>query len=570
MLIGTFRPVEMIVLDHPLRGVTQELLMHRQCEELLLDFLSETAVAQYLGARFTGAAPPTACFQELAGAVHRRTDGHPLFMVTVADYAIQQGWLVETGGGWKVQAGAADIADGVPESLRQMIEQQLAQLSAEEQQVLDAASVVGVDFSAAAVAAGLGVEVETVEEHCEALTQRGQFLRSGGVEEWPDGTAAECYRFCHALQQQVVYERLPVGRRIRLHRRVGERLEEGYRERARERAAELAEQLLALAQRLQDNDLLLQARSAIGNTLYYRGELLPAHSQLKRGMVLYHPQQHRSYILRYGWDPGLACWRNMAWTLWVLGYPDQALHQSQGVLTVAQESMHPPTLVAALVFGARVHQHRREGRLTQQLTEAAMTLSRQQGFTQRLAAATILHGWALAAQGHVTEGVAEMRRGLDAYQATGADDDRPYWLALLAEGYGQGGQLSEGLQALAEALAVAQTHGLRVWEAELYRLQGELLLQSAAPTGVLQSPVKGPSSLAKGAAETALHQALDVACHQSAKTLELRAAVSLSRLWQQYGKQDEAHELLAGIYDWFTEGFDTLDLREARLLLEVV
>ena len=119
-------------------------------------------------------------------------------------------------------------------------------------------------------------------------------------------------------------------------------------------------------------------------------------------------------------------------------------------------------------------------------------------------------------------------------------------------------------------LAVAQTHGLRVWEAELYRLEGKLLLQAVAPTGGLQSPEKGPSSLAKGTAETALHQALDVACHQSAKTLELWAAMSLSRLWQQQGKHHKAHELLAGIYDWFTEGFDTLDLREARLLLEMV
>ena len=125
------------------------------------------------------------------------------------------------------------------------------------------------------------------------------------------------------------------------------------------------------------------------------------------------------------------------------------------------------------------------------------------------------------------------------------------------------------MQALAEALAVAQTHGLRVWEAELYRLQGELLLHTAAPTGMLQSAVRGSSSPAQGAAETPLHQALHVACHQSAKTLELRAAMSLSRLWQRQGKHREALELLAGIYDWFTEGFDTLDLREARLLLEV-
>ncbi len=223
-----------------------------------------------------------------------------------------------------------------------------------------------------------------------------------------------------------------------------------------------------------------------------------------------------------------------------------------------------------MVYSARVHQHRREAHLTQQLTEAAIALSGEHGFTQRLAAATIPHGWALAAQGQVDAGLSEMRQGLDAFRATGAEDDRPYWLALLTEGYKQAGQVSEGLQVLTEALAVAQAQGLRVWEAELYRLRGELLWQQAAGTSGVGHVAKGSSNVDEGEIETSFYQALNVACRQCAKTLELRAAMSLSRLWQQQSMHYEAHNLLAGIYNWFTEGFDTLDLREARLLLEAV
>jgi len=318
-------------------------------------------------------------------------------------------------------------------------------------------------------------------------------------------------------------------------------------------ASELAEQLLTLAERLHDDDLLLQARSAMGNTLYYRGEFIAARGHLERGAALHQPQQHRAQIRRYGRGPGLVCLRNLAWTLWVLGYPEQALRHSQQVLTVAQESVHPADLVAALVYSARVHQHRREAHVTQELTEAAMALSREQGFTQRLAAATILHGWALTAQGQVAEGLGEVCHGLEAYQATGAEDDRPYWRALLAEGLGQAGRIDEGLQALTEAMAVVHTRGLRVWEAEVHRLRGELLVAQAGAH--------------HAEAEACFQQALDFARQQHAKAFELRAATSLSRLWQRQGKTTQAHALLAEIYAWFTEGFETVDLQDAKAML---
>jgi predicted ATPase len=183
-----------------------------------------------------------------------------------------------------------------------------------------------------------------------------------------------------------------------------------------------------------------------------------------------------------------------------------------------------------------------------------MTIATDQGFPHQFAQATSLRGWALAASGHGEEGRAQIQQGLAAYQATGATRDRPYYLTLLAEVSAQVGQTTEGLEALAEALATLAQSGVRWWEAELYRLRGALLLQG--------------SVVQPGEAEACFQQALAVARRQQAKSLELRAAMSLSRLWQQQGKRTEARELLAPIYGWFTEGFDTADLQEAKALLD--
>jgi predicted ATPase/class 3 adenylate cyclase len=319
-------------------------------------------------------------------------------------------------------------------------------------------------------------------------------------------------------------------------------------------ARQLSEQLLILAQRAQDTTLLLEAHRALGTSLFYLGELAPARTHLEQAMTLYDPQQHCSLAFHAGQDPGVVCRGFAAWALGLLGYPDQALQRSDDTRVLAQERAHPFTLAYALDFATRIHQLRREGQLTHQWAEALLTLSREQGFTQRLATGTILCGWALAAQGQTAEGIAQMRQGLAAFRATGAELARPYYLALLAEAYEEAGQAEEGLTALAEALAAAHTTGERFCEAELARLTGESLLAQSAEH--------------HAAVETWFQQALDIARRQQAKSLELRTAMSLSRLWQRQGKCKEAHDLLAPIFGWFTEGFDTADLQEAQALLE--
>jgi predicted ATPase len=183
-----------------------------------------------------------------------------------------------------------------------------------------------------------------------------------------------------------------------------------------------------------------------------------------------------------------------------------------------------------------------------------MTMATDQGFPQQVAMAMPLRGWALAVSGHGEEGIAQIHQGLTACRATGATRDRPEHLALLAEASAQVGRTAEGLVALAEALARLDQSEVRLWEAELYRLRGELLWQ--------------PTVAQPGEAEVCFQQALAIARRRQAKSWELRAAMSLCRLWQQQGKQAEACELLAPVYGWFTEGFDTADLQEAKALLD--
>lgn len=242
LVIGTYRPVEVNRSGHPLKTIKQDLQLHRQCEELSLTFLTEDAVAEYVAVKLAGEGQQTASFHELVLTIHQRTEGNPLFIVNVVDYLITRGALNvgEAGEGHSIDALREHVQVGVPDGLRQMIVQQIGGLSEEERRVLEAASVVGMGFSAAVVAAAVEQDTTQVEEMCEGLVQRQQFLRFSMIEEWPDGTVAGHYSFIHALYQNVLYERLSVGRRIQLHKRIGERKEAGYGERAGEIAAELA------------------------------------------------------------------------------------------------------------------------------------------------------------------------------------------------------------------------------------------------------------------------------------------------------------------------------------------
>jgi predicted ATPase len=319
-------------------------------------------------------------------------------------------------------------------------------------------------------------------------------------------------------------------------------------------ARELGEQCLSLAQRVHDSALLLLAHLALGGTLYLVGELPPARAHLEQGLALYAPQEHRVLAFHYGLDLGVWCLSYVAWPLALLGYPDQALTRMQEALTLAQELSHPVSLAAALYYAALLHYVRREGPAAQEGAEAAIALSHEQGFPLYVALGTNVRGWALAVQGHVEEGMAQMRQGRAALQAMGAKLWWPAYLAWLAEAYDGMGQAPDGLAVLTEALTIAHHTGERFWEAEIHRLKGELL--------------RALSAEQHAEAETCLQQALDIARRQQAKLLELRAAVSLSRLWQQQGKRQEAHDLLAPVYHWFTEGFDMVDLQEAKALLD--
>jgi predicted ATPase len=319
----------------------------------------------------------------------------------------------------------------------------------------------------------------------------------------------------------------------------------------------LGEQLLRLAQSAQDPALLLEAHYALGDTLFWLGELIPARTHFEQSVALYDPQQHSSLASLYGEDAKVTSLSYLSWILWRLGYPHQALQKSQEALVLAQKLSHAHSLAFALFFATWLHQLLgEEGRLVQERAEAVITLSAEHGFVLWEAVGAILRGWALAEQGQGEEGMAQMRQGLAAFRATGTRTTHAGQLALVAEAYEKGGQMDKGLTLLAEALEAMHTTGDRSWEAELCWRKGELLLALSTEN--------------QTDAEACFQQALAVARRQQAKSWELRAAMSLGRLWQRQGKRNQARQVLAEVYGWFTEGFDTADLQEARALLEAL
>jgi len=258
--------------------------------------------------------------------------------------------------------------------------------------------------------------------------------------------------------------------------------------------------------------------------------------------------------------------------LWSLGYPDRALRRSQEALALAQSLSHTYTFVYALEFAARFHLLRREAQPALNLAEVEITHARAHGFALWLAVGIALRGWALTQQGAVEEGITQLRQAAATLQELGGSLWQINVFAMLAEAYGRGGHIAEGLGILTEALARAHKNGECHYEAELYRLKGVLTLRQcpvARATGHAPIPQPlPPHSQAEVEAEAYLQQAIEIARRQRAKSLELRAAMSLSRLWQSQSKPQEARLLLAEIYGWFTEGFDTADLQEAKALLE--
>jgi predicted ATPase/DNA-binding winged helix-turn-helix (wHTH) protein len=321
-------------------------------------------------------------------------------------------------------------------------------------------------------------------------------------------------------------------------------------------ARELGEQLERLAERAADPRQRLEAHDALGTTLFYLGAYAAARTHVAQGMALTDPTRQRPQALRQGEASGLRCLGVAAQALWCLGYPEQAVQRSQEALALAQELAHPYSLAAAQHWATSLHYRRREALAVQVQAEALLALATAQQFPVWVGHGTCWHGWVRAMQGEDVAGLAHIRQGMAAVLATGQALFWPLHLVLLAETAGHVGQVEHGLRLLAEALTMMEANGQGDMLAEAYRLQGALLLRQAVPDAAQ--------------AVASFQQALAVARRQQARSWELRAAMSLSRLWRHQGKRAEAYELLAPVYDWFTEGFDTADLQEARALLEAL
>jgi DNA-binding SARP family transcriptional activator/predicted ATPase len=319
----------------------------------------------------------------------------------------------------------------------------------------------------------------------------------------------------------------------------------------------LGEQLLALAQGTRDPVQLSRAHMMHGETLQCLGEFAPARAHCEQGLALYDPSQRHSHVFLYGNDTGIGCRIVHSLSLWHLGHPDQAAQRGHELLALAQELSHPFTLVYALYFSAILHQLRGEVQIVRERTEAVVRMSKERDFALYLAWGTALRGWALAQQGEEEEGINQMLEGIAAWRAMGGTTLLPQLLASLAEIYRKAGELTEASGRLDEALELATTSGECCWEAELHRLKGDLML------------TRGDEIQA----EVCFERAIDVARRQGARSWELRAATSLCRLWRArgtLGKQKEARRLLTPVYDWFSEGFDTPDLEEAKALLDAL
>jgi predicted ATPase len=314
---------------------------------------------------------------------------------------------------------------------------------------------------------------------------------------------------------------------------------------------ELAEQFLRRTQIAHESELY--ARLALGNTSYGLGEFLPARQHLDVAISLYESERQQPLNFRYGFDAGVNCLSYAALTLWQLGYPDQALKRDNEALALAQRHSQPFSLGFAGLFGAVLRQYRRETSAVKQHAEDVIALSAEHGLSDYLAFATTLRGWAIAKQGYYGERIAQLQEGLALFRATGAELRRPYFLCLLAETCMQAGRLDDGLNALTEALIVADKHEEREHEAEIHRLKGELLLMQ--------------DDFNTAEAQKCFEKAIEIARQRRAKSLELRATVSLASVLAKQGRRNEAQMMLADIYNWFTEGFDTPDLKDAKALL---
>ena len=682
IVIGTYRPVDVIVGDHPLKGVKRELQAHNLCHELPLEYLTEEIVAEYLSTKFPGHQLPA----RLRRTIYQRTEGNPLFMVNLVEYLIAQNMIVEENGAWNLRVKLSDVEKGVPANLRQLIEKQIERLDPDQRMVLEAASVAGMECSSIAIAAGLDMPVASVEKHCEELAGRHQFLSPGWLVELPDGTITPRHRFVHVLYRDVPYRTMAPMRRSQIHQRIAERgiahygghsseiaaelamhfeqsrdwpralqyllqaAENATRKSAHHEAADLAQrglvvlkllpesaerdqqeatlrmililslmavkgfawagveevyadgkdlfrlskpspelfnwlyllgllhmfrgkirlalgiadQVLDLAEGLKDTRLIMEAHRAKGSTLLEMGRCSAALERVDRASHLYSVNPNPQTLIS-GRDCKVLSECSAGKALWALGFPDAAMRRMQAGLEFARHLAHPQSLAYATHFAAQLHQFRGEPMLAQECAREGIRVAEEYYLELWVAFGKIDLGWANAELGDVQQGIEQMQQGLAAYEATETKIFYPTFLCSLADQLNKAQRIEEGLAVIAQALTCAEQTEEGYAIAELHRIKGELLLNGSelAQAGKLSSDSFRVSTLSE--ARASFNNALAIAKQQEARSWELRAALSLYRLELMLG--NPSHTQLVEIYSFFTEGFETADLKEARALL---
>ncbi len=671
LIVVTYRPSDMLLAKHPFLQIKPDLQARGVCRELLLEFLNESEIADYLILEFPGHRFPS----EFPKLIHAKTEGSPLFMADLVRYLRDRNVIAQTSGTWMLASGLPDIERELPESVRGMIERKITQLSEEDHKLLTVASVQGYEFDSAVVAQVLSLDADKIEERLEKLERVFAFVKLTSETEFPNRTLTMRYRFIHVLYQNALYTSLRATRRATLSREVAQTIEGFYGERkasvanelaalyetgrefakaadyfhlaaehARQvfaeqeaaalagrglealkslpdtperahqelalqvilglalrtikgfsnpetgkaylRARELCEQIgdtpqlfpvlfglwefdqstaqletaIELAQLLlaaagEDESLRLVAHNVMADQLTWVGRFVDAREHLEQGIALYDSDKHSSNVFTYGYDSGVACLGFGSIVLWHLGYADQALKMSDQARDLAAKLPHPLNLAFAASFAAWFHSLVGSMQTAQKQAEAAIAISEQYDIAMFLAWGKLVKGWAIVSQGDIEVGIALSNQGIDEWRASGTLLASSWCLGILAEGNKKAGRRDESLALLTEALDFASRSGEHFYEAELHRLRGELLLESDDGDSALE-------------AEQCFDRAIDIARQQSAKSFELRASMSLARLWLQQDKRVEAHQMLAEIYGWFTEGFDTTDLRNAKALLD--
>lgn len=319
---------------------------------------------------------------------------------------------------------------------------------------------------------------------------------------------------------------------------------------------ELSEQLLQLAREEQDPTLLMVGHGVMAQTMYYMGIFRSVCEHAEQGLALSDPAQRQVLAIRYGISPEMQCYNMLARSLWYLGYPEQALKRSKEMLALAEALGHSVSHAVAGLWHGHIHQLRRELDAARQQTETSLTLMKKLNVSQGLSIGICCHGWLLAMQGQGEEGLIELQQGLAAVEKTGTRLLLPRHLLELVDAHRSVGQIHEGLRVLKNAATAIRDLNVQWWEIELHHLKGKLLQHDSIAT---QNVGTAP--------QQAFMHAIDIARDRQVKSLELRVSTSLALLWQQEGKRAEARDLLTPAYEWFTEGFDTADLIDAKALL---